>query len=145
MCDLALYVLMAVMGIYALAKNEIALTRTKVVSGVPARIIGVLLIVPLPLAIAGFVVYVVFIADIDSVTQGNPLGASFLVTLVVLFFCVGTSLIIAFATARPRHMGRRKKVIDTADQRPVERSNAERGREIDSDSPPDERIIAKPH
>jgi len=144
MCDLALYVLMAVMGIYALAKNEIALTRTKVVSGVPARIIGVLLIVPLPLAIAGFVIYVVFIADKDSLAQGNPLGASFLVTLVVLFFCVGTSLIIAFATSQPKQLRRRNQVIDTDDQRPVERSNADREREVDSGFPPDDRIIEKP-
>ena len=48
MCPCLLQVGMLIMGIFALAKGEVQLTRRKVVRGLPARVIGIILMVPFP-------------------------------------------------------------------------------------------------
>lgn len=56
MCEIALLLGMFVMGIIALTKGEIQLSKKQKIRGAPARLIGLLLMIPLPASFGtGFV------------------------------------------------------------------------------------------
>jgi hypothetical protein len=60
MCTIVMGLGMLIFGIIALVRGQFTLTRTKVVSGVPARIIGFILLLPLPLMLASGLLIGVF-------------------------------------------------------------------------------------
>jgi hypothetical protein len=110
---------MLVFGIIALVKGKFSLTRSRVVHKVPARIIGVILV--LPLIIGQGVSFAVIFIDIskeaargkqmtfqEGFQEGEKLsGPLVLVNGIVTGVCMGAALVIALATARPPKKRRR--------------------------------------
>ena len=96
---LALEIGMLVFGIVTLAQGKITFSRTKVVEGAPAYIAGVILLLPLPLAImAGIFVSLDAIQkgrEIDPadskflLIEGGLILACFLLTTVICVACSG--------------------------------------------------------
>jgi hypothetical protein len=93
---------MLIFGLIALVKGKFSLTRTKTVEGVPARIVGLMLMMPLPAALmAGLAMGTWYAAqgrmpdenEVRETMRGVAVG-------IVLFF-LALALIIAFACARP--------------------------------------------
>jgi hypothetical protein len=96
MCELtAALVGMVVMGILALTRGTIKLSFRRAVVGTPARIIGVLLILPLPMYFAFVVVAGVIMAELPQVPDrreppiwlcavGTALAALSVITAVVI-------------------------------------------------------------
>jgi hypothetical protein len=104
MCSLILEIGMLIMGILALVRGKISLTRNRVVTGTPARVIGVVLVLPLPLAlVSGFVLGIVLVAlsggappkQADLVKYALPLEVG------IVLLCGLAAVIIGATQARP--------------------------------------------
>ena len=73
-CD----VILLILGIIVLIKGQVMLTRTKEVRGTPARVIGVLLILPLPLGfLAGLLLGAFYVAQGKPVTESEIQGVGY--------------------------------------------------------------------
>jgi len=99
-CTIVLEIGMLIMGIVALVKGKISLTANRVVYGIPARIIGALLMLPLPLVFGGVMVLGVFMA-----AQGKPVDRENLrppaaIMEISILVIIGiTVVVIGLATA----------------------------------------------
>jgi hypothetical protein len=122
MCVILLYVGMALMGLFALISGKIQLTRQSEVLGVPARLIGVFLMLPFPLTLMGSFALGLIIAP---TVQGKspeqiereimPYAAGIVIGGIVL--PVVLSVIIAMATSRRIEPKRRPRRDDDYDDR----------------------------
>jgi len=87
-------------GIIALATGKMKLSKTKAAVGAPARIAGIIAILPLPLS---FMVGVAIGAA--SVAQGRSVDdikwTATAIEIAILLACLTASLIIAYAKAQP--------------------------------------------
>jgi hypothetical protein len=110
-CD----IIMLIFGIITLVRGKFLLTRAKEVRGVPARIIGVILMLPLPLSfMAGLVLGAVIAAqgknEDELRTAGIILGVS------ITAICFISAIVLAAVTAQPvvkePSARRRKALID---------------------------------
>jgi hypothetical protein len=96
MCD----IIMLIFGIIALVRGKFLLTRAKEVRGVPARIIGIVLMIPLPLSfVAGLALGAMMASQGKSVDDLRLAGSILGVTITGL--CFVSAIAIAVATARP--------------------------------------------
>jgi hypothetical protein len=104
MCE----IVMLIFGIIALVRGKFSLTRKRIVEGVPARIIGVFLILPLPLSlIAGLAFGAGFLA-VGKPVEGKELETiGRIVEFAIVAVCFLTALGIAMATAHPPRPKRR--------------------------------------
>src|SRR5437879_1799730 len=98
MC-LVLEIGMLIFGIIALITGKFTLTRNKVVYGVPARIIGVIMILPLPLGLlVAFVIIGALVAQ-GRFTPGNiPIAINF-IEPAIIFGCFLFAMIVAAMNA----------------------------------------------
>ena len=104
MCSLILEIGMLVMGILALVRGKVSLTRNRIVTGTPARTIGVILILPLPLALAsGFVLGIILVAQAGGAPpqQADLVKYALPLELGIVLLCFVVALIIALINARP--------------------------------------------
>jgi hypothetical protein len=96
-------IIMLIFGIIALVKGSFSLTGNKVVSGLPARIIGVILIMPLPISLGvGFIYGLTMAATGQNVRQDSVQGAAIVIELSIMAVCLVAALIVAFANAKPK-------------------------------------------
>jgi Na+/H+-dicarboxylate symporter len=104
---------MLIFGILALVKGEFSLTRDRVVDGWPARIIGIVLMIPMPL---GFCIG--FAIGVATAAQKKELNPMTLLPLDVglVITCLLVALGIAVATAHPRRKKRRRKRPDNYEE-----------------------------
>jgi len=63
---LGLYIGLAIMGVLALVRGRMQISKTKVVVGIPARLLGLLGLTPLPLAVVVGLIYVAANADVTD-------------------------------------------------------------------------------
>jgi hypothetical protein len=114
----------AVFGIIALVKGEFYLTRNRVVRAVPARIIGVTPLLPLPLQIVvGAFLGVVFVAKGQQVDVNDPefqrtanvLGA------IIIVGCLLAAILVAVATAKLAKRKRRRRYEEDDDEEYADR------------------------
>jgi hypothetical protein len=98
---------MLVFGIIFLVRGKINLSRDKVVEGAMARLIGVILILPLPLAfLVGVMIGIS--KGMEAAKRGGQVQldpdtqmAIAITELAIIFGCLILALILMFATARP--------------------------------------------
>jgi hypothetical protein len=97
-----LEIVMLVFGIITLVKGAFKLTRKKVVTGGPAYVVGVLLILPLPLALAtGFAIGVM-----HGLQGGAPMDPELLrkaaaVEWSIIVIMLISALVVALVSAKP--------------------------------------------
>jgi hypothetical protein len=108
---LILEIAMLIAGIVALVKGEFNLTRNKVVRGAVARVIGVLLLAPLPIAFA-----IVFAVAARHTVQGrdpNDTGLRLTYALieigVIALFGVTAIVVAAFNAEAPKRKKRKRR------------------------------------
>lgn len=141
MCGLVMEVCMLIFGIIALVRGNFTLTRNKVVTGAPARIIGVILILPLPLALlAGLLIGVYFgmqgrrPQDIQSIAIPVELG--------IILGCMLLAVVIGLATGHPPQRRRVPDDLDEEYDRRFREDDYAGGERPDPDGlrPPEDRI-----
>jgi hypothetical protein len=116
MCCILIDIAMLVFGIITLVRGRFLLTRAKEVRGWPARLIGVVLLLPFPLAfLAGIVLGAIFVVqgqdvqgkDLELVTRG--------VGRAIVVLCFLTAIGIAVAYAQPVRKHRADEDIEEVD------------------------------
>jgi hypothetical protein len=112
MCE----IVMLIFGIITLIRGKFMLTRAKEVRGVPARIIGIFLVLPFPLSLA-----LQFLAGIVLAIQGRQPTTQEIKTIAVVIefsmvaICFLTAVGIAIAYARPARKDRVDEAVEEAD------------------------------
>jgi hypothetical protein len=105
MCCLIVEIIMFVLGVIGVTQGRVALTRNRVASGTPARVAGVLLLVPLPVYILANVIGGVAILGQANQQQDPALATATLVASVVAIaatvICFIAAIIICAVTAQP--------------------------------------------
>jgi hypothetical protein len=96
------YILLGIFGLFIMIKGQVMLTYTKEVRGMPARLIGLLLILPLPLQLlAGSLVGVVYLMLGRTIQQSELQSIAAILTVAVIAFCVLSAIAIAVAYSQP--------------------------------------------
>jgi hypothetical protein len=114
MCTIVMGLGMLIFGIIALVRGQFTLTRTKVVSGVPARIIGFILLLPLPLMLAsGLLIGVFYVMRGKQPRPEELQGVGAVMELGIIFLCFLAAVIVGAATARPP---KHRRVPDDLDE-----------------------------
>jgi hypothetical protein len=91
-----------IFGILALVNGEFKLTRTRVVGGTPARIIGGILLLPLPMTFGLAVLLGLALAMRgDTIDEKQIQAAGNVLSVGVLVFCLILAIGIAIFTAKP--------------------------------------------
>lgn len=102
MCLLILEIGMLVMGILALVRGKIGLTPNRYVYGLPARIIGVILMLPLPLAFGGGLILGIILAAQGKPVDPKNLESTAAIMAISILVAVGLAVVIIGAlTAKP--------------------------------------------
>jgi hypothetical protein len=96
-----------IFGVIAVTRGEFSLTRNKVVRGVPARVVGILLILVLPVALLIGIGAAVFLAAHDLDEDRLPRWV-YLADLGVFGVLFAAALIVALVNAGPRDQPRRR-------------------------------------
>jgi hypothetical protein len=91
-----------IFGIIAVVTGKFTLSRNRVVRGTPARVVGILLMMPLPAAlVAGVVVGALLVAQGKVVERGNvPIGFGILEAAIFVLFFV-SALVVAAVNGGP--------------------------------------------
>ena len=114
MCTLVMAIAMLVFGIIALVRGQFTLTRNKVVTGVPARIIGFILLLPLPLMLAsGLLIGIVFGIQGKQPRMQDIQGTAVLLEIGIILGRMLIAVVIAAVTARPP---KRRRMPDDLDE-----------------------------
>lgn len=99
-----------IFGIIALVRGQFSLTRTRIVWGVPARIIGFLLCLPLPVSFGiGLLIGIALVAQGKDVRDPAVRAKFWPVDVAVFLFFLVAAGITAFATAQPVKQKRRRR------------------------------------
>jgi len=111
-----LEILCIVYGIITLVKGKFPVGKTKEVRGVPAYLIGLILLSVIPVAVV-----VAIIMNWDDIAQGkqpDPFkfeAKNVLPDVIGVFGCGGLALVIALMTAKPKEQDRRQRDYDDYD------------------------------
>ncbi len=121
---------LAIAGILAIVRGRLTISRTKVVTGIPARLLGVLALTPFPLALVVAGVYTVANVDLGDEQKAQAwiqdqkvafavIEVGSLVLVGIAFFVIGAMIGKAPAVA-DSEIRRRKNVQydDYEDERP---------------------------
>jgi hypothetical protein len=91
-----------VMGIIALVKGKLTLTKNRVVHGTPARLLAILTFLPMPLAFASGVTYGVYlVAQGREVTEDSVRYTMIGVEVGILVLCIVALYAIGWKLAGP--------------------------------------------
>lgn len=98
---LGIEIALAIYGLIALIGGKLTISKTKVVLGVPARLLGALALTPLPLAFAAVIVYVAVQAPAnpERFAEDNKLTlvlieAVIVIGVALLVFGIGASVAV---------------------------------------------------
>lgn len=112
---LGIEIAMLVIGLLALVRGKMTVTGSKVVVGVPARLLGALALTPLPAAFVAIIGFVALNApaDPEQFTQDKKLTimaieAVIVIGIAVLVFGIGAAIGISPAEAERRERRRRR-------------------------------------
>jgi hypothetical protein len=98
-----------VFGIIAVSTGKFSLSKNKVVTGAPARVVGVFLILPLPLALmAGLAIAAMLAARGEVIELGRAPVWTMLLELGIFLACFTTAMVIAAVNAHPPEGERRR-------------------------------------
>ena len=88
-------------GIIALVKGKLSLTKTRAVQGVPARLLGVALMTPLPISFVVVMVYTLMNVDPNDQQQMNQWGQDndMKLTLIMAGVEIGLAVLIILIAA----------------------------------------------
>jgi hypothetical protein len=141
---LVLEIGLAIYGIVALIKGRFSVSKTKAVSGLPARLLGLVCLTPLPLAVVAIMVYTAASTDVtnpqqvEQWVQNNKMS----ITLVEAGVVIGVTILIFVVAAL---LAKPIEEVERAARRPVreyddedvdERPRSRRARgEDDEDQP----------
>jgi hypothetical protein len=143
---------MLILGLYALIAGKVSITSSLVVEGIPARIVGLLMIAPLPIAFCvGIIVGFFRAMDNRPVDHFGFSGPIFLIELGILVFFLAAAIIVASIYRVPAGSRRRFRDEDDDDRlardedyddepRRERRDRDMRRRHDDDDLDPDTRI-----
>jgi hypothetical protein len=115
---LGLEIGLLITGIYALATGKLTLSKNRVVHGPAARVLGVVALLPLPLAfLIGFALGVNAASRGQTLEEVKPLLIG--VELAVALLCGGIVLGVGLAVARdPEEVAQRERYWRAFDQQP---------------------------
>lgn len=136
---------LAIFGLIALVRGKMTLSKTKVVVGVPARLIGLLALTPLPIAFAvGFVYAIVNGADAERMAKDNQLTlglieAGIVIGVAILVFAIGAAVAISPQEAERRERGGRYEDDEDDDYEDARPSRRREERDEDEDDRDDDR------
>jgi hypothetical protein len=147
---LVIEIILAVMGLKALFTGTLKLSNTKVVVDVPARLLGVLALTPLPLAFFAIMAYTVTQdpQDPERFADNNKLAlvgieAGIVIFISILVFAIGSAVAISPAEAKYREQERRRAYDryddDQYDNRDVDRDDDRYDNRRDDDRYDDDR------
>lgn len=97
MCLLILEILMLIAGLYALIAGKVTLSKGLQLQGTRARIAGLFLVAPLPLALVSGVVLGILVAASGS-DASSILGIATVVEVLIVLGCLAGAVIYALAT-----------------------------------------------
>jgi len=115
---LGLEIGMLIVGIMALVKGTVTLSKTRVVEGVPARIAGVIMLLPLPLSFAGGFM----LGASRAMTKGGQVNVQeFQTTLIIMevaivLSCLAIGVVIALAASKHPEEKRPERKADYDDE-----------------------------
>jgi len=144
-------IILMILGVVTLIRGKVNFSKSRVVTGAPAYLIGALLIAPFP---TGFLIGVVMGAQHAAGGGGNLQAlqrqAIFLdVGLYVV--CIGAAVIVGAAAAKPPKTADRERRLrdeerewEDVDDIRTRRADPTDDVEPSSDGPPDERIRDRP-
>ncbi len=117
---LLLEIALLIWGIGTLIKGRFGVGSNRVVRGIPARVVGVFLLAPLPLALAtGFTLGFIWAIQGRQPDDDEIQATAVIAELSILFGCVVVALLIAYWTARPI---REMPSADTEEEEPYSAS-----------------------
>ncbi len=129
---------MAICGLIALITGKVNLTGSKAAQGVPARIIGVIMLLPFPLSLLVIVPITAVIVSRGQPPTDNMTLVLRLIESGIILACFLVSMVIGFMTATPVERTRRRRRRDPEDEEEDDRPRRRR-REPDEDEEEDER------
>ena len=95
-----LEIAMLIFGIMALATGKLKMSKTKAAVGMPARLAGVILVIPLPLAFAvGFVMG--FTGKYRAQAIQHYIGSIQSTEIAIVLLCLAAAGLILWRTAKP--------------------------------------------
>jgi hypothetical protein len=136
-----LFIAMFVAGIVALVTGKMNVSRTKVARGVPARLAGVVLMLPFPLALVIGIIALVLMSSGGQPPNANSFQTvDIAITLGSIVFCFVVAMLIAGLNAVPKddlagRPGREEEDYADEGARPSPRERSDRIRRG-----PDDRI-----
>lgn len=122
---LGLYIGLAIAGILALVRGRMQISKTKVVVGVPARLLGLLGLTPLPLAILVGLIYVAANVDITDPQAAQQFTQEHRGTFTLIEgVCAGLvaitlfvlAAVLAVSPAEANRRARRKSAVEYDDE-----------------------------
>ena len=135
---LGIALVMLIIGILTIVRGRLTVASNRVVVGVPARLLGVLALMPLPAAVVAVFIYLAIHApdDPDQFTRDNEQTLNVIkkvvvVAIPVLVFGIGAVIGVSPAEARRSEGGRRHEAAESGHEvadrpRGRERPNWER-------------------
>jgi hypothetical protein len=99
---LVLEIVMLIAGIAALVKGEIKWSKSRVTTGMVARIVGIIMLLPLPLAFtAGFVLGAVQAATRHPANVASVRVTAIVIEVVIVLVCFLLALTVGLVSAHP--------------------------------------------
>ena len=136
---LILEIVLVVVGLIALIRGKLTVSKTKVVTGAPARLLGLMALTPLPVALAAVALYMAVAggaADPERFVDDNKLTialieAGIVIGIAVLVFGIGAA--IGHPPEEKRMKRRDEDEYDNDDNEDDDRPRRRRRREEDDD------------
>jgi hypothetical protein len=122
---IGLYIGLAIVGILALIRGRMQISKQKVVVGVPARLLGLLGLAPLPLALVAGMVYVAANVDVTDPQAVQRFTQEHKWTFTLIEgVCVGSVALVLFVTSamlavspeEAARRARRKRAVEYDDE-----------------------------
>jgi hypothetical protein len=127
-----------IFGILALVRGRMTLTKSKVVEGVPARLIGMLALTPLPVAFLIGVAYAIIAApaDPEKFAEDNKwtlmgIEAAIVIGVAIMVFVIG--MLVAVDPKEARRRKRRYEDEDDEAEDDYDRPRRRRSRDEEED------------
>ena len=110
------YLIPIIFGIVILVKGQVMLTYNRKVYGVPARIIGVILLLPLPLTLFSWMLLGAFSAALDKPIDEEKIGNAVIISVVaIIALCLLAVIVIAIVYSEPIRKRRVDDAIEVVD------------------------------
>ena len=124
---------LAIVGILALIRGKFTVTKKKIVEGIPARLLGVMCLTPIPLVLLVSIAYVAIShpKDPEQFVKDKQLTITLLEAAIVIAIGLFVFVVGAVIGTAPRKVRRKSP--------PVRRRRGKRGRGVRAAAPPSAR------